>query len=171
MAVTPGGRDSFINVDIVLGVHVKGSPLILIIRHFKVTLLSHLYHPHLGLEGRVVVALGDDAGLDADLLQLVAPGQGPGQGRGRIVAGARRPAGPTHHDVQAVPGAPRLLLRDRQLGKTWRPGKAGNLENIQKLFYFRHSWRKYPTSGMMDSFLTGEWRLFVPESPGAGLGT
>ena len=62
--------------------------------------------PHLSLEGRVVVALGDDAGLNADLLHLVASGQGPGQGRGRIEAGARHSAGPAHHDVEAVPGAP-----------------------------------------------------------------
>lgn len=117
------------------------------------------------------MALRDDAGLDADLLHLVAPGQGPGQGRGRIEAGARGSAGAAHHDVEAVPGAPGLLLRDRKLGQTRRPGKAGNLENIQMLFYIRHSWRQDLTSGMMDSFLTGECKLFVPESPGAGLGT
>ena len=79
------------------------------------------------------MALRDDAGLNADLLQLLAPGQGPGQGRGGIEAGARGPAGATHHQLEAVPGAPGLLLGGRQLSKARRPREARNLENIQIL--------------------------------------
>ena len=74
------------------------------------------------------MALRDDAGLDADLLQLLAPGQGPGQGRGGIEAGARGSAGVTHHQLEAVPGAPGLLLGGRQLSKARRPRKARNLK-------------------------------------------
>ena len=40
---------------------------------------SVLHQNHLGLKGRVVMALGDDAGLDAVLLQLVTTRQRPGQ--------------------------------------------------------------------------------------------
>ena len=72
------------------------------------------------------MALGDDAGLDAVLLQLVTPDQGPGQGRGRAVAGAG-----AHHQLEAGPGAACLLLGGRQLGQTRRPGKAGNLETFK----------------------------------------
>ena len=93
-------------------------------------------HLNLSLEGRVVVALGDDAGLDAVLLELVTPGQGPGQSRGRVKAGAgaRGQAGAAHHQLEAVPGAACLLLGGRQLGQTRRPGKAGNLHrNIEML--------------------------------------
>ena len=95
-------------------------------------------HLNLSLEGRVVVALGDDAGLDAVLLELVTPGQGPGESRGRVKAGAgaRSQAGAAHHQLEAVPGVPGasaacLLLGGRQLGQTWRPGKAGNLETLK----------------------------------------
>ena len=93
-------------------------------------------HLNLSLEGRVVVALSDDAGLDAVLLELVTPGQGPGESRGRVKAGAgaRGQAGAAHHQLEAVPGAACLLLGGRQLGQTRRPGKAGNLHrNIEML--------------------------------------
>ena len=82
MAVTPSGWDSIVDVDIVLGVNIKGCRLVLNIRR-KLLIgwkkISVLHQHHLGLEGRVIVALGDDAGLDAVLLQLVTTRQRPGQ--------------------------------------------------------------------------------------------
>ena len=79
------------------------------------------------------MALGDDAGLDAVLLQLVTPSQCPGQGRGWVEAGAgaRSQARATDHQLETVPGAPCLLLGDRQLSQTRRPRKARNLETLK----------------------------------------